>query len=138
MGEKCGLCLVPQETYRIICSIDAIAYAVIPTTPIVEGHAMVLSAAHKKMEDLCSEELLAINKLLVYIKEKQEKLYPAQPPLIATHSDTKHGSIPEHFHYNLIPTTGNLEAIMSGYNHLVYKKELWDPKELERRAHLLR
>lgn len=138
MNKNCGLCIAPREVYRVVQSIDSIAYAIIPITPMIEGHTMVLPAANKQMKDLSAVEMLAINQLLVYVKEKLVELYPSRPPLIATHSDTSHASIPEHFHYHIIPCGGNLEKIMSKYNPSIYKKEHQNCEELERRAVLLK
>jgi len=90
------------------------------------------------MKDLSANEVLAINQLLIYVKEKLVTLYPSRPPLISTHSDTNHASIPGHFHYHIIPSGGNLEKIMSQYDPLIYKKERKTPKELERRAAILK
>ncbi len=138
MDTNCGLCLAVHETYRIVNSIGGIAYSLIPLTPMVEGHAMVIPVAHKQMKDLSANEIFAINKLLVYLKEKLVALYPSRPPIISTHSDTSHASIPGHFHYHVIPSNGNLEKIMSGYDSLVYKKEGKAFEELEIRAARLR
>lgn len=138
MGRECGLCFAAEETYRVVHSSGSLAYALIPLTPMIEGHTMVLPAAHKQMKDLATEEIVAINQLLIYVKERLGELYPSRPPLIATHSDTGHASIPEHFHYHIIPSEGNLERIMSRFDPQRYRKELQDRPELERRARLLR
>lgn len=126
-----------NENYRIIERTERV-YSIIPITPLVEGHSMVLPVRHTLMEDLFPEELIEINEMLSHLKNKLVELYPLRHPIIATLSDTKHASIPGHVHYHLIPSEVNMRGLMAAYDSSISINKKTEIIELERMAKLLR
>ena len=135
--EDCPFCdLGSQEKYIVYQT--AHAYSLIPLAPLLEGHVMVLPKRHTTMEDLTSDELREINDMLFRLKEHLKRLYPSNPPLIATTTDTRHSSRPGHFHYHLIPSEVNLRVLWSTYYEEVPENKRLDDSELGRMAKKLR
>ena len=134
---KCGLCDAAEEEYRIVKKSKHF-YCAVPMTPLVEGHLMIVPLRHVKLEDLHSEELLELQVMLVNIKDKLVEKYPDTPPLIVTHSNATHASIPDHFHYHIAPSKACLRELMSTYNPEIPKNKQASHEELKRLARLLK
>ena len=132
----CNLCTIVQEEYRVV-ALEERVYSIVPYTPLVEGHVMVVPRRHVWQHDLEADELREMNQMIVTLKNKLIVLYPQQHPLIWAASDTQHASIPDHFHYHLVPSAQNLRELISSYFNIPVSREQ-PPADLERRARLLR
>lgn len=135
---KCALCQAVNESYRLIERTDTV-YSIIPIAPLIEGHAMVLPIRHTTMENLTQKELVELNQQLNYLKDCLKLLYPLKHPMIVTTTDTAHSSIPDHFHYHLIPSEVKFSNLMAAHNPKINKnRQEAEISELERMAKILR
>lgn len=137
MKNDCALCTAVHETYRLVHETET-TYSMIPLHPIQEGHVLVLPKRHVTMEKLTHQELAEMKDQVCALTEKIMQLHPETPPMIITDNNTKHASIPEHFHYHIIPSEVNIRKLMAGYNHSLTEKKEAERQVLERMTSILR
>ncbi|MBI2666226.1 hypothetical protein HYX13_01300 [Candidatus Woesearchaeota archaeon] len=134
---SCNLCTAVNEEYRIVKKTDE-AYAIIPLHPLVEGHVMILPKRHALLEELTAKELVELRDLVIILKNKLIDLYPERPPQLITDMNTFHASIPEHFHYHLVPNTYNFRTLLAAHDPAIPRKKEAVRSELEKMAKMLR
>tara|TARA_Y100000310_G_scaffold165412_1_gene165143 strand:- start:1493 stop:1906 length:414 start_codon:yes stop_codon:yes gene_type:complete len=135
--SNCPLCYTEVEGSRIVYSTHNV-YSMIPIAPLVEGHAMILPKSHKKFEDVSSEELNEMKDMLTTLKDRLVSSYHDKHPIIVTLTDTDHSSVKDHFHYHIIPSSGNIRQLMAKFDESVSENERLDLSRLEEMAILLR
>lgn len=136
--KNCGLCQGINEEYRIIQRTELV-YALIPQEPMREGHLLILPQRHVKLEGLTLAELAQLRDVTVQIKDHLLHLYPSAPPYLYSVTDTPHASIPEHFHYHILPYEKNLRTVLSNYSPSSIRERQVAPRsELEQMALRLR
>ncbi|MEK6950171.1 MAG: HIT domain-containing protein [Nanoarchaeota archaeon] len=128
--DECGLCQGKKEEYRLVRR-EKLVYAMIPQEPLVEGHLLLAPQRHGKLESLTGEELVQLRDLTVVLKERLVQLYPAAPPYLYSVMDTSHSSIPDHFHYHLLPGSWNLRKVLACYDSTIPERRRASRSELE-------
>jgi len=113
-------------------------YSIVPYAPMALGHVMILPYRHTRFEELNIEELLQLRDMSSRLKDKLVELYPTAPPLFVSVMDTSHASIPDHFHYHLIPSAVKLSELLAAYHHTDAKRVILPASELELMAQRLR
>tara|TARA_Y100000310_G_scaffold330886_1_gene403351 strand:- start:550 stop:963 length:414 start_codon:yes stop_codon:yes gene_type:complete len=135
--SDCPLCYDKVEVSRVVYSTPNV-YSMIPISPLMNGHAMVLPKDHKKIEDLSPIETMEIHDMLIILKDRLVSLDSDKHPMIVTLTDTDHSSIRDHFHYHIIPSKGNIRELMAAYDKDIPENKKLDSSELEKMAVLLR
>ena len=134
----CGLGHGINEEYRLVQRTD-LAYAMVPQEPIREGHILVVPKSHAKLENLTLAELDQIRNLIVEVKNRIIQLFPTAPPYLYSVTDTPHASIPDHFHFHLLPYEESLRTVLAQHSpSLARERQKASVSELERMALRLR
>ncbi len=117
MSEKpCGLCLAYTEDRRLVHRNDH-AVCVVPTTPLWEGHTMVVPRRHVlRLHELPPNELSAYMELRDQIVDRLMQFYPNIPPL-AGQNNGKH-STQGHAHEQIAPSYGHFKELLHLRNFL--------------------
>ena len=119
---ECPICYSNKvDDPGFVCE-NTSAYAFVPTSPILLGHLLILPKRHAKLSDLTEIELLDIQQLIEKMKVTLLKLAEALPeikghePMLVSMMDTMHASIPEHFHFHLIPSKNKIRDLIESYS----------------------
>ncbi len=138
MKDTCALCTIPQEQEnRVVYRFENV-YSVIPHAPIMPGHVMILPYRHTRFEGLTMDELVELRDMSCQLKDRLLSLYPQTPPMFVSTMDTTHASIPEHFHYHLLPSKMKFSELLAAYHHTDAKRVILPASELELMANRLR
>ena len=128
--SDCPLCEAVNDERRLV-------YATMSIYPVTEGNVLVLPKRHTKMEGLSIFEMHELNDVCCDMKGRLLKLYPDMPPFLYSALDT-HASVPEHFHYHLIPSEMDVRKLMVAYTSIETDKVDVDISKLEKIAMRLR
>lgn len=137
MEDDCKLCVLHQEENRVVYKAEKV-YSIIPHAPMSVGHVMILPYRHTRFEELNIEELLQLRDMSGKLKDKLVELYPSTPPIFISVMDTAHASIPDHFHYHLIPSKTRFSELLAAYYGRSAERVILPESELELMAQRLR
>jgi len=137
--DECSLCRAYEEEKSRLVLENEYSFAIIPNTPMCEGHILTLPKKHTIYEDMSGEEHLALAALNGGLIEKLMHFYPNEHPLLVSLTQTKHSSVHGHFHYHLIPSAYNLRKLMATcFPNKIVEHQKLSPSELEQMAQKFR
>ena len=112
MSEKpCGLCLAYDEKDRLVHRNDY-AVCVVPSTPIWEGHTMVVPKTHvERLHHLQSNELSAYMELRDEVIDRLMELYRTDIPPLVAQNNGKWSTQP-HAHEQIAPSYGHFKELL--------------------------
>lgn len=137
MADTCALCAIHTQDDRVVERGEEV-YSIIPHAPLAEGHVMILPYRHARFEELTIYELLSLRDMAGRLKDRLMELDLTKPPMLVSMLDTRHASIPDHFHYHLIPSEVNMRKLLSHYDSSIPENRVLLESELERMARQLR
>ena len=136
----CALCEIPsreEEQGRIIHD-TGLVYSIMNFEPLHQGHVMVIPRRHARLGSLTHAENYEFSLELLHLTNRLLELYPSEPPITWSVSDTPHASIPGHFHYHIAPSAAGMRDLMAGYYPKVSFRQRAHLEYLEQMAVRLR
>ncbi len=130
MKKECHLCKA-VGLKKLFVDENKYAIAFLPVAPLREGHILVLPRRHISYEKLTKEEHQSVAELVSVLKDELKNIFPNEPPLVVTLTDTIHSSIRNHFHFHLVPSRYNLRKLIAKAAPNIKENERIGLRELE-------
>ena|SRR3989344_3480057 len=131
----CALCAAQKEEFRIVTQTQH-SFAIVNHEPLKAGHVMVLPLRHARtLAALTPAEAKDLLDLVEHIQKILLKIF-SEDPLVMMNTG-KH-STEEHVHIHVVPSKGNLRALIASYEGVAQRQKQEAKKLQEMRDQIVR